>query len=200
VTCKEKWEESLNLNNIIFTSLYLLHQPLSPIPQNNALFLSQLSIDDLAIENIFVCTSKVSIMKEHTSDKCLYAASISFARQMSKLAEECFAPTGMNPSQAFLLMTVIEEPGINPKKASDILGLAPSTITRFADTLEQKGYIERDKYGKNSAIYPTKFGKQALGKITESISMLYEIFSKKIGESEAKILATQLTKAAEKLK
>lgn len=139
-------------------------------------------------------------MKEHTSDKCLYAASISFARQMSKLAEECFAPTGMNPSQAFLLMTVIEEPGINPKKASDILGLAPSTITRFADTLEQKGYIERDKYGKNSAIYPTKFGKQALGKITESISMLYEIFSKKIGESEAKILATQLTKAAEKLK
>ncbi len=139
-------------------------------------------------------------MEGHTPKKCLYAASMGFARQMSKLAEECFSETGMHPSQAFLLMIAADEPGINPTKAAELLALAPSTITRFADGLERKGYITRDRCGKNAEMYATDKGREMTEKITEASGRLYEIFSEKLGRSGAERLALFISEAAEKMR
>lgn len=139
-------------------------------------------------------------MSEHTPNKCLYAASISFARKISKLAEIAFAPIGMHPSQAFLLMIATDEPGVSPTRAAEALSLAPSTITRFADGLEQKGCITRDKQGKNSAIYPTEKGKKTAKDIVKATERLYKMFSEKLGKSEADSLALRIGEAADKIK
>ncbi|QAR32710.1 MarR family transcriptional regulator [Geovibrio thiophilus] len=139
-------------------------------------------------------------MEGHTPKKCLYAASMGFARQISKLAEECFSETGMNPSQAFLLMLAADEPGINPTKAAELLALAPSTITRFADGLERKGYITRSRCGKSAEIYATEKGREMTAKITEAAQKLYEMYSEKLGRSEADNLAQLISDAAEKMR
>ncbi|MCD8568623.1 MAG: MarR family transcriptional regulator [Geovibrio sp.] len=139
-------------------------------------------------------------MEGHTPTKCLYAASMGFARQISKLAEECFSKTGMHPSQAFLLMLTADEPGISPTRAAELLALAPSTITRFADGLERKGYITRDRCGKNAEMYATDNGREMTKKITEASLKLYELFSEKLGKDEADSLAQLIGEAAEKMR
>ena len=63
--------------------------------------------------------------------QCLYYSANALAREIGKIADEEFAPTGLAPSQAFMMMTVIEKPGIQPMEISHIMMLAPSTITRF---------------------------------------------------------------------
>lgn len=49
----------------------------------------------------------------------------------------------MSPSHAFLVIRVNEQPGLTQKELADLLKLAPSTVTRFLDDLERKGYIVR---------------------------------------------------------
>jgi len=139
-------------------------------------------------------------MKGHTSKKCLYAASMSFARQISKLAEECFTSTGMHPSQAFLLVLAADEPGISPTRAAELLSLAPSTITRFADGLERKGYITRNRNGKTAEMFATNNGLALTAKISKASQNLYEMYSEKLGMEEADKLAELINDAAEKMR
>jgi DNA-binding MarR family transcriptional regulator len=49
--------------------------------------------------------------------------------------------TGLSPSHAFLMMLATDYPGIGQKELSERLHLAPSTVTRFIDSLVHKGYL-----------------------------------------------------------
>ena len=62
---------------------------------------------------------------------CLYYTSASLARVVNELAEKEFMSCGLSPSYAFLVMLVIESPGISPNELCSQLNLKPSTITRF---------------------------------------------------------------------
>ena len=64
---------------------------------------------------------------------------------MAKLADTAFAPLGLSPSYAFLLLLVHENPGITPSALSNQLNLDPSTITRLADKMIQRSYIVKEK-------------------------------------------------------
>ena len=66
---------------------------------------------------------------------CLYFTANSLARRITAMAEEAFGKVGLSPSHAFLVMLVNEQPGISQKELSRALNLAPSTVTRFVDSL-----------------------------------------------------------------
>jgi DNA-binding MarR family transcriptional regulator len=87
---------------------------------------------------------------------CLYFASNALARNITRLAEEAYAPTGLAPSHAMLLMAVIDQPGINPTEIAEIMLLKPSTVTRLVEKLEQKGLATRQSNGKFTEITPPK--------------------------------------------
>ena len=55
-----------------------------------------------------------------------------------RLADEALAPTGLNASSAMLLSLVVERPGLAPSEAAELLHLAPSSVTRFADELVKR--------------------------------------------------------------
>jgi len=96
---------------------------------------------------------------------------------MNKMAEEEFAPLGISPTYAFLMMTVEQRPGITQTDLSDVLHIARSTTTRLVDKLEVKKLVERKSEGKLTLIFPTEKGLDMQPQIKacwESLDRRYE--------------------------
>ncbi len=130
---------------------------------------------------------------------CLYFASNALARNITRLAEEAYAPTGLAPSHAMLLMAVIDQPGINPTAIAEIMLLKPSTLTRLIEKLEQKGLVERRPNGKFIEVYPTESGNGLNMKIKAAWMDLYRNYTDLLGEEAGAQLAGAAYMSAKKL-
>jgi len=130
---------------------------------------------------------------------CLYFSASALARIITKMAEEEFASTGLTPSYAFLVMSINQNPGIQPKDLSSEMQLSPSTITRLIEKLEHKNLVERKTVGKTTEVYPT-VKSVILGKtIKESWMNLYKRYAEVLGEDEGKNLTAMIYSATKKL-
>jgi DNA-binding MarR family transcriptional regulator len=138
--------------------------------------------------------------KEHSIfHHCLYFASSTLARVVTRMAEEEFALTGLSPSYAFLMMLVYQKPGIVQKGLAGRLYLAPSTVTRFVDQLVRRGYLERQVEGRTSRIYPTESGLALKPAIDAAWCALYERYSALLGKEVAQQLTQLIDEANRKL-
>jgi DNA-binding MarR family transcriptional regulator len=131
--------------------------------------------------------------------KCLFYSVSAMARIMTRMAEEEFAPLGMAPSYAFVLMTVNSQPGIQPKFLSSHIQLTPSTVTRLVEKMEQKGFLQRKMVGRATEIYPTQKSLDLNDKIKASWKNLYLRYSGLIGEEESKDLTAKINEALTKI-
>lgn len=130
---------------------------------------------------------------------CLYFTANALSRKITKMAEDCFRPTGLSPSHAFLVMLVVENPGIVPTELSRYLSLAPSTVTRVVDALENRGFIERNIQGKAVMISPTDKGNQIYVKIGNAWKSLYQEYSEQLKNLDPDELTRQIDQAVSKL-
>lgn len=121
-------------------------------------------------------------------NNCLYFTANSLARTVGRMAEGAFSDTGLSPAHAFLMMLVNERPGITQKELTQALQLAPSTVTRFVDSLQRKGFVVRTVEGKLSRVSPTNEGQQLKEPIAEAWKSLYHQYSDILGEEEGKKL------------
>jgi DNA-binding MarR family transcriptional regulator len=81
---------------------------------------------------------------------------------------ERVAALGLNPPQAGILRAIAAEPGRSQQALSEQLGLLPSRVVAFVDTLEQRGYVERRRNPGDRrlhALYLTDRGHQLLAEI-----------------------------------
>lgn len=118
---------------------------------------------------------------------------------MTKMADEEFAITGLSTSYAFLLMTVNNKPGIQPKEISEQMQLTPSTITRLIEKMEQKKLLERKSIGRTTEVYPTDKSKKMDKKIKGAWKNLYKRYSGLIGEEVASRLTVNIYDAVKKI-
>lgn len=132
-------------------------------------------------------------------DHCLFFASTALARTLSRLGEQVFAPTGLSPSHAFLLMLVIENPGITPSDLAGRLHLAQSTVTRFVDQLARKGLVERKAAGRASLISPTQSGSDLSPVLSRAWRELYDRYSEALGEDRGVALTRAVRQACRDL-
>jgi len=130
---------------------------------------------------------------------CLYFTVSHLSRTINRMAEEAFAPTGLSPTYAFLLMLAAENPGISQKDLCSALNLMPSTLTRFVDKLEAKHLVFRQSEGKNSLIYLTDEGRALQPAITEAWGTLYHKYSAVLGYDNGNELTKIIYEAAHKL-
>lgn len=130
---------------------------------------------------------------------CLYFTANSLARTVSRMAEEEFGKLGMPPSHAFLLMVVIDEPGISQKDLAARLHLAQSTVSRFVDALVSRGLVEKRVSGKLAQVYPTDPAHAQMDGMREAWKGLYDRYSRILGENEGKSLTALTRHAHQKL-
>jgi MarR family transcriptional regulator, organic hydroperoxide resistance regulator len=131
--------------------------------------------------------------------KCLYFSSSALARKIEKLAIESWKKVNISPSHGYLLMLVIEEPGIQPGALAEQLLLSPSTVTRLVEKLEEKKLVVRTTKGKATNVYPTPKGKELLPKLKECLKMFYENYSTILGKEESARLVQNMNLITDKL-
>ncbi len=97
------------------------------------------------------------------------------------------------------MMLVAENEGVGPKKLSEYLQLAPSTVTRFVDSLAGKGCLRRETEGKTARIFTTREGKALQEPIADAWKRLYDRYSAILGEERGKRLTENIAAANSKL-
>ena len=130
---------------------------------------------------------------------CLYFTSQSLARKVEKLASEIWQEVDLSPSHAYLLMAVLEEPGLQPGLLARHLQLQPSTITRLIEKLEGKKLVVRTTDGKVTNVYPTPKSRDLQPKLKQCLAQFYQRYSQLLGKEESARLVTEMAKIADKL-
>lgn len=119
----------------------------------------------------------INKMLEIYFKECLFFTANRLSRIISKMAEDEFAPTGLSPTAAFLMMTVLEKEGISQKDICQALHLQPSTITRLIASLEAKGYLSSRSEGRMSLIFSTDQGRDLESRIHECWNKLRQRYN-----------------------
>lgn len=129
----------------------------------------------------------------------MYFSSNALARKIEKLAIESWKPVNLSPSHAYLLLMVLDEPGIQPMALVDELQLTPSTITRLIEKLEEKKMVVRTTEGKLTNVYPTPKAKDLQPKLKECVKEFSEKYATVLGADESARLVVSMNKVADKL-
>ena len=131
--------------------------------------------------------------------KCLYFTSNALARKVEKLAIESWKPVDLSPSHGYLLLLVLEQPGIQPGSIADQLQLTPSTISRLIEKLEEKKLLVRTTEGKTTNVYPSPKGKQLLPELQACVARSQASYAAYLGNQDIKDLVKNMNQIADKL-
>ena len=117
--------------------------------------------------------------------KCIYFTISKMFRMINKMAEESFEKLDIYPTHGFLMIILKEEEnGLTVNQISETLAIAPSTVTRFVDKLISKGYVERQKAGKNSFTKITEEGLKIMPDIYKAWHGISEKIEEVVGNEE----------------
>ena len=117
--------------------------------------------------------------------KCIYFTISKMFRMINKMAEESFEKLDIYPTHGFLMIILKEEEnGLTVNQISETLAIAPSTVTRFVDKLISKGYVERQKAGKNSFTKITEEGLKIMPEIYKAWHGISEKVEEVVGNEE----------------
>jgi DNA-binding MarR family transcriptional regulator len=129
----------------------------------------------------------------------MYFASNALARKMERLALQSWKKVKLSPSHAYLLMLVLEQPGIQPGAISGQLHLSPSTITRLIEKLEEKKLLIRTTEGKAANVYPTPKGKELAPQLQQCQDEFARNYIALLGKEESSRLVHSMNKISDKL-
>ncbi len=136
---------------------------------------------------------------ESRYNKCLYFSANALARKIEKLAIDSWKELDLSPSHGYLLMIVLEEPGVQPTAIANELQLTPSTITRLIEKLELAKLVIRTTEGKLTNIYPTPRAKELYPRMKNCSANFFEKYTAVLGEPESNRMVNNMNKLNDKL-
>ncbi|MCK0145367.1 MarR family transcriptional regulator [Arenibacter sp. F26102] len=131
-------------------------------------------------------------------ENCLYFSSGQLFREISTLAEINFAPLGLTPSYAFLLMIIHDKKEVATGDAAKIIGLNASTITRLADKLISRKLISRRQEGRNIYLTTTDELTDFIPKVYACWEQLGVDYTNVLGETSVNELKLKINLANKK--
>ncbi len=135
-------------------------------------------------------------------ERCLYFNTQNLARTINRIWVEEFKKYDLSPAHAYLLRLVLARPGILQRDIAIQLGLSKSTVTRFVDSLEGRGFISRrfsNTDGRESAVYPERKATAIQRKLESSGDRLYRQMATILGEESLKSLVGEQRKFRDRL-
>ncbi|MGN6419916.1 MAG: MarR family winged helix-turn-helix transcriptional regulator [Pseudobacter sp.] len=138
-------------------------------------------------------------ISESKFKQCFYFASGALARIVEKMAIDVWKKVDLSPSHAYVLLLVIEEPGIQPGVIANQLHLTPSTITRLIEKLESKKLVVRTSEGKITNVYPTPKAKELHPELVACANEFSKQYYDMLGQKECDHLIDTITKMADRL-
>ena len=130
-------------------------------------------------------------------EECLYFNSNALARTVSRVWTEAYKPFDLSPPHAFMLRVVLAKPGLMPRELAKELSLSRSTVTRFLDSLEKRGFLVRKmttQDGREVQIYPTKAATEIHEKLDQTGRNLSRLMGKIIGQDDLSQTVSNLRK------
>jgi DNA-binding MarR family transcriptional regulator len=128
-------------------------------------------------------------------DRCIYFNLTTLTRQITTLWQEEFDRLGLSPSHGYLLVAMARNPAISQKELGELMELAPSTITRFIDTLVRRGLAEKKDKGKGAATTVTAKGKQVGHQVNKLMDALYGQMKDRFGAKRFETFVSDLSSA-----
>lgn len=129
-------------------------------------------------------------------ERCLYFNVNALARAVTRIWDDAFKELGLSPAHAYLLRLVLSSPGISHKAVANELRLEKSTITRFVDSLQDKGLVMRSRQGaedsREQRIFPSEKAKDMQKALEAKGNTLFKRMQSRLGETELKSLVAQL--------
>lgn len=125
--------------------------------------------------------------------KCIYFNIATLNRKVDKLWQEGFKRIGLSSSHAYLLFALGKEPELTQKDLCELMEFDASTVTRFVDTLVDKGLIDKEGKGRGSSIKLSLKGKHMIKRIDKTMQKLFEETEQKIGKKEFKSFINSTT-------
>ncbi|MBI5460946.1 MAG: MarR family transcriptional regulator [Gammaproteobacteria bacterium] len=132
-------------------------------------------------------------------ERCLYFNLNALVRKVDKIWEQAFSELGLSPAHAYLLRLVLSQPSITQKQIADELHLEKSTVTRFIDALEEKGYLRRTRSGREQTIVPSAAARRLEVQLSAQGDALYARMVNAIGRADMVELVRRLRETADKL-
>ncbi|GGG51961.1 MarR family winged helix-turn-helix transcriptional regulator [Bizionia arctica] len=131
-------------------------------------------------------------------ESCLYFSTGLLFREINTLAEINFAPLGLTPSYAFLLMIIHDKKEITTGDAANLIGLSASTITRLADKLIIRNLINRRQEGRNIFLTTTDELTDFIPKVKTCWEQLGVDYTNVLGEDYVNTLKSAINLANKK--
>ena len=137
-------------------------------------------------------------------ERCLYFNINALTRAVNRIWSDAFSQFDLSPSHAYLLRLVLSQPGLPPKQIAVELKLEKSTVTRFIDALEQKGFLSRKKGSsgdsREQGIYPTNKAKKIAEQLDAKGDELYQKIVTSLGKGALTTLVQQLRNTEQRIK
>ncbi|HEU4469725.1 MAG TPA: MarR family transcriptional regulator [Flavisolibacter sp.] len=130
---------------------------------------------------------------------CIYFTANALARKTEKLAQGVWKKLDLPPSHAYLLLMVLEEPGLQPGFLSEHLQLQPSTVTRLIEKLEEKKLVVRTAEGKVTNVYPTPKARELWPKMKECVAEFGKLCGNLASCEETQRLVASMARMADKI-
>lgn len=120
-------------------------------------------------------------------EECLYFNTNALARTVTRIWTEEYKSFDLSPPHAFMLRVVLSRPGLMPRELATELSLSRSTVTRFLDSLERRGFLVRKMVaqdGREVQIYPTESAQEIHQDLDRTGKKLSKLMHELIGQKE----------------
>ncbi|MFP5506803.1 MAG: MarR family winged helix-turn-helix transcriptional regulator [Gammaproteobacteria bacterium] len=132
-------------------------------------------------------------------ERCLYFNLNALARTVDRIWGQAFQELNLSPAHAYLLRLVLAQPSITQRQIADELRLDKSTVTRFIDSLQERGLLRRSRMGREQLITPTAAARRLEARLAKQGDALYERMLGAVGKEDLVDLVRRLREATDKL-
>lgn len=121
---------------------------------------------------------------------CIYFTASHLLRELERLANESFAPTGMAPPYTYIMLMIRSNDGLTMTELADSFDYEQSTLSRMVQKLVSRGWLWKKRQGHQTHLYITTRASDILPVMEDSLIAFREMSDEMMGGHAEKLHAS----------